>query len=67
LEQSPIPGRFNTLDPELAELALATLRDVLLLDDGRGRFWAPALTARGTDIQSRLLAYAGRSWPRPAL
>jgi len=46
---------------------LATLRDVLLLDDGRGRFWAPALTARGTDIQSRLLAYAGRSWPRPAL
>jgi len=60
-------GQDDTLDPELAELALATLRDVLLLDDGRGRFWAPALTARGTDIQSRLLAYAGRSWPRPAL
>ena len=60
-------GQDATLDPALAELALATLRDVLLLDDGRGRFWAPALTAHGSDVQSRLLAYSGRSWPRPAV
>jgi uncharacterized protein (TIGR03086 family) len=56
-------GQDDTIDPFLADLALATLRDVLLLDDGRGRFFAPALTPQGSDIQSRLLAYAGRTRP----
>jgi uncharacterized protein (TIGR03086 family) len=60
-------GQDDTLDPALADLALATLRDVLRLDEGRGRFFAPALTATGTDVQSRLLAYAGRSYPGETL
>jgi len=53
-------GQDATIDPELAGLATATLRDVLHLDKGRGRFFAPALTSPGGDPQSVLLAYAGR-------
>jgi len=60
-------GQDDALDPVLADLALATFRDVLRLDEGRGRFFAPELTPTGTDVQSRLLAYAGRSWPREPL
>jgi uncharacterized protein (TIGR03086 family) len=58
-------GQDDTIDPVLAELALATLTDLLRLDDGRGRFFAPATTPPGSDIQSRLLAYAGRTRPVP--
>ena len=53
-------GQDATIDPELAGLATATLRDVLHLDKGRGRFFAPALPSPGGDPQSVLLAYAGR-------
>ena len=53
-------GQDTTIDPELAGLATATLRDVLHLDKGRGRFFAPALPSPGGDPQSVLLAYAGR-------
>ena len=56
-------GQDDTIDPVLADLALATLRDVLCLDQGRGRFFAAELTPAASDVQSRLLAYAGRSWP----
>ena len=34
-------GQDDTIDPVLADLALATLRDVLCLDQGRGRFSRP--------------------------
>ncbi len=56
-------GQDDTIDPDLAELAVATLRDVLRLDKGRGTFFAPALPPPGADAQSRLLAYAGRQSP----
>jgi uncharacterized protein (TIGR03086 family) len=56
-------GQDDTIDPELAGLAVATLRDVLHLDRGRGRFFAPALPPPGADVQSALLAYAGRGSP----
>jgi uncharacterized protein (TIGR03086 family) len=59
-------GQDDTLDPELAGLAVATLRDILRLDEGRGTFFAPALLPPGADVQSRLLAYSGRRSP-PAL
>jgi len=52
-----------TIDAELAALAVETLRDVLRLDKGRGSFFAPALPPPGVDVQSRLLAYAGRRSP----
>jgi uncharacterized protein (TIGR03086 family) len=58
-------GQDGTLDPVLAELALVTLTNVLRLDEGRGRFFAPATAPPGSDIQSRLLAYAGRTRPVP--
>jgi uncharacterized protein (TIGR03086 family) len=53
-------GQDDLIDPDLAALALGTLRDVLRLDDGRGRFFGPALAPAGEDAQSVLLAYAGR-------
>ena len=56
-------GQDDTIDPVLADLALTTLRDVLCLDQGRGRFFGAELTPAAGDVQSRLLAYAGRSWP----
>ena len=56
-------GQDATIDPELGELALATLRDVLHLDKGRGRFFAAALPTSGADVQHVLLAYAGRHAP----
>ena len=60
-------GQDDVIDPELAGLGLATLRDILRLDDGRGRFFAPALARRpGTTRQSVLLAYAGRHPHQPA-
>jgi len=56
-------GQDDTIDPELAGLAVTTLREILRLDEGRGTFFAPALSPRGPDVQSRLLAYAGRRSP----
>jgi uncharacterized protein (TIGR03086 family) len=56
-------GQDDSIDPQLADLAVATLRDILRLDKGRGTFFAPALPPPGGDAQSRLLAYAGRVPP----
>jgi uncharacterized protein (TIGR03086 family) len=54
-------GQDDAIDPVLAELALTALTDLLRLDDLRGSFFAPATTPPASDIQSRLLAYSGRT------